>query len=156
VKLPTSSTLLSSLSSNSSSLLTTETSLSRKRKAEPLESTVVPQEILKKPTITVPSTTISLYDNDNERKYNAENIQPIESGPIHLNVDLHCHIPAPKRPRIDPFSSIYAKLESQNTSDDDFNVGIKSIKVEYFFQNKFCNNFSFVVFFVEKFSEFIG
>jgi hypothetical protein len=132
VKLPTNNTLLSSLSSNNSSLLTTETSLSRKRKAETLESTVVTQpivrETLKKSTITTPSTTVSISD-DNEHKYNAENIQPIESEPIRLGVDLHCSIPAPKRPRIDPFSSIYAKLENQNTTDDDFNVGIKSIKV---------------------------
>jgi hypothetical protein len=128
VKLPTSSTLLSSFSSNTSSLLTTETSLTRKRKAETLESSVTtrvtPQESLKK---TTASTTIALPDDSDERKYNAENIQPIPTEPIHLAVDLHCYVPPPKRPRTDPFSSIFAKLE--NTSDDDFNVGIKSIKV---------------------------
>jgi hypothetical protein len=130
VKLPTTSsnTLLSSFSSNNSSLTTTETSLARKRKAESLESPVVtrpiPQESFKKPTV---STTIVVSDDNNERKYNAENIQPIPTEPIHLSVDLHCYVPAPKRPRIDPFSSIFASLE--NTSDDDFNVGIKSIKV---------------------------
>jgi hypothetical protein len=132
VKLPTNNPLLSSLSSNNSSLITTETSLSRKRKAELLESTVVTQpstqETFKKPTVITPSTTIAISD-DNERKYNAENIQPIESESIRLGIDLHCDIPAPKRPRIDPFSSIYARLENQNTTDDDFNVGIKSIKV---------------------------
>ncbi|CAF4607539.1 unnamed protein product [Rotaria sp. Silwood1] len=132
-KISTNNTLLSSSNLNNSSLLTSETSLSRKRKAEPLESTGInqslTQETLKKSTLTATktSTPVSLSD-ENERKYNAENIQP-ES--IRLNVDLHCHIPAPKRPRIDPFSSIYAKLESQNITDDDFNVGIKSIKKSF-------------------------
>jgi hypothetical protein len=136
VKLPTTSTLLSSLSTNNSSLLTTETSLSRKRKAEPLESTITAplstQKTLKKPVVPTTTTTTTIIvpvsDND-ERKYNTENIQPIPTESIRLGVDLHCYIPAPKRPRIDPFSSIYAKLESQNTSDDDFNIGIKAIKV---------------------------
>ncbi|CAF2533417.1 unnamed protein product [Rotaria sp. Silwood2] len=132
-KLSTSNTLLSSFNLNNSSLLTSETSLSRKRKAEPLESTVInqslTQETLKKPTLITTKTTtpVSLSD-DNEHKYNAENIQPEST---RLNIDLHCHVPAPKRPRIDPFSSIYAKLESQNTNDDDFNVGIKSIKKSF-------------------------
>jgi hypothetical protein len=135
VKSPTNNTLFSSFNLNNSSLLTSETSLSRKRKAEPLESTIITQpstqETLKKSDIiTTTSTSISLTD-DNERKYNAENMQPIQSEPIRLGVDLHCYIPAPKRPRIDPFSSIFARLENQTTNDDDFNVGIKSIKVQY-------------------------
>ena len=129
----TNNNILSSPSSlTSSSLLTTETSLSRKRKAEPLESTVTTQSLFqetsKKIAVSTGTTTVSLPDND-ERKYNIENIQPVPSGPIHLGVDLHCHVPAPKRPRIDPFNSIFARLENQNTSDDDFNVGIKTIKV---------------------------
>jgi len=133
VKLPnTNNTLLSSFSSNNASLLTTETSLSRKRKADLLEPTVVTkpiiQETFKKSTVTTESTTISLSD-ENDHKYNAENIQPIQSQSIHLDVDLHCYIPAPKRPRIDPFSSIFTRLENQTKTDDDFNVGIKSIKV---------------------------
>ncbi|CAF3633220.1 unnamed protein product [Rotaria sordida] len=133
VKLSTNNTLLSSSNLNNSSLLTSETSLSRKRKAEPSESTLIKQsltpEILNKSTLitTKTSTPVSLSDN-NERKYNAENIQP---EPIRLGIDLHCHVPPPKRPRIDPFSSIYAKLESQNVNDDDFNVGIKSIKKSF-------------------------
>jgi hypothetical protein len=132
VKLSTNNTLVSSLSLTNSALSTTETSLSRKRKAEPLESTVITQspiqESSKKSALTTASTTVSLSDND-ERKYNIENIQPIPSESIRLGIDLHCHVPAPKRPRIDPFNSIFARLENQNTSDDDFNVGIKTIKV---------------------------
>ncbi len=131
--------------------MTTETSLSRKRKAEPLESTVSTQssfqETSKKIAVPTAATTVSLTDND-ERKYNIENIQPIPSEPIHLGVDLHCNVPAPKRPRVDPFSSIFARLENQNTNDDDFNVGIKSIKVQYyfFFQRKLI----FLFFFYRK------
>ncbi|CAF1363498.1 unnamed protein product, partial [Adineta steineri] len=125
-KLPTSNTLFSSFNTNNSSVLTTDTSLSRKRKAEPLEST---QETLKNSVLT--STTIDnssniILSNENECKYNIENIKPLDSKSIHLGVNLHCHVPAPKRPRMDPFSSIFTRLE--NTTDDDFNVGIKSIK----------------------------
>lgn len=127
------------MSTNTSSLLTTE---SRKRKAETLESSLasrpLTQEIFKKSTAvtttttttataTAAKTTTASATDDHERVYNAENIPPIASASVHLNVDLHCHIPAPKRPRIDPFSSISAQLEK--ISDDDFNVGIKSIKV---------------------------
>lgn len=133
-KLPTSNTLLSSFTSNSSSLLTTDTSLSKKRKAESLESTIVTKPIiqgsLKKSTVTTTtaaSTTVSI-SNENDYRYNAENIQPIQSQSIHLDVDLHCDIPAPKRPRIDPFNSIFARLENQTTTDEEFNIGIKSIK----------------------------
>ncbi|CAF0781386.1 unnamed protein product [Adineta steineri] len=125
-KLPTSNTLFSSFNTNNASSLTTDTSLSRKRKAEPLEST---QETLKNSVLT--STTIDtssniILSNENECKYNIENIKPLDSKSIHLGVNLHCHVPAPKRPRMDPFSSIFTRLE--NTTDDDFNVGIKSIK----------------------------
>ncbi|CAF3851362.1 unnamed protein product [Rotaria magnacalcarata] len=127
---PTNNTLLSSSNLNNPSLFTSETSLSRKRKAETLESTVtnksLEQENPKKSILETRKTSTTVTRSvDSERKYNIENIQPEAS---RLAIDLHYHVPAAKRPRMDPFSSIYNKLESDNTSDDDSNVGIKSIK----------------------------
>jgi len=43
-------------------------------------------------------------------------------------LDIQSSLPAPKRPRIDPFSSIFSRLENDKRSDDDSNVGIKTIK----------------------------
>ena len=128
-QLSTKSTLLSSSSSTNAPSLLPEATLSRKRKAEPVEtaaSAVIDrpsgQDITKKFT-SAPSADAA------ERKYNTENIQPIAAESVPLNINLHCDVPAPKRPRMDPFSSIVARLENQSGSDDDFNVGLKSIKV---------------------------
>ena len=93
----------------------------------------------------------TIFDSD-ERKYNAENIRPIESASVRLNLDLHRQMSAPKRPRLDPFSSIYAKLES--TRDDDFNVGIKSIKVRDFLLKIDFYILSSSFFFIEKLFKF--
>ena len=127
VKLTSNSGLLSPLNTTASSLIHADTSASRKRKADPLESTV-PTSVPSQAVTKKPATETVLPDNE-DRRYNTENIQPIPTASVRLAVDLHCYVPAPKRPRIDPFHSIFARLENQNTTDDDFDVGIKSIKV---------------------------
>lgn len=128
-QLSTKSTFLSSSSSTNSPSLLPETNSSRKRKAEPLETAA--SAVIDRPSgqDLVKKSASAVSADATERKYNTENIQPIAPESVPLNINLHCDVPAPKRPRMDPFSSIVARLENQSGSDDDFNVGLKSIKV---------------------------
>ena len=125
-KRPTPSLIQSSTIFNSSTLVT-ESSLTRKRKAENLESTtsslIKTQEKLEQTSSTTDSKVTS------QVKYNNENILPLNVSSNRLIDELHCNVPAPKRPRIDPFHSIFSSLENQNINDEDASVGIKSIKV---------------------------
>ena len=152
VKLTSNTALLSPLKTTvSPSLTSADAGASRKRKAEPLESTIPTsapsREVAKKPAIES-----ALPDND-DRRYNTENIQPIPTNSVRLAVDLHCYVPAPKRPRIDPFHSIFARLENQTMTDDDFNVGIKSIKV---WTRERERSSSSIFFILEKSPQFLG
>jgi hypothetical protein len=129
LKLTSNISSLSRINYATSTLEKTEPPASLKRKANALESTVFKQlstqDVLSQPA----TTTMDSSPFIDQPNYNIENIQPIQSTSVGLNIDLHCHVPAPKRPRIDPFHSIFTRLDNISTTDDDFNVGIKSIKV---------------------------
>lgn len=122
----TNSQLFNSALVNTSSSLVTESSLSRKRKAETNET--VSSTTQKLQGVEITNTQEPVVKSVPPTVYKNENIPPVASS-IHLNFDSHSILPKPKRPRIDPFDSIFTHLENDGFKDEDANIGVKSIKV---------------------------